>query len=63
MTQEFMRSCENCLFYVDVMPSTVICLGHKRIKEFARIKTNCDKWLENTKENATIVLNKIKKEQ
>ena len=47
-----MKNCENCLFYVDAMPNSVICVAGKRIKDYARIKQNCKKWVENTPENA-----------
>ena len=47
-----MNNCENCLFYVDAMPSCVICVAGKRIKEYMRIQHDCKKWVENTTENA-----------
>lgn len=47
-----MRECDNCLFYVDAMPKTVICIGQRRIKEYARKKKDCKFWVENTPDNA-----------
>lgn len=55
-----MKTCEDCLFYVDSMPDVVICIGGKRIKEYSEIKTNCKKWVENTPENASKELKKFK---
>ena len=55
-----MKNCENCLFYVDAMPSLVICVASKRIKEYAWIQHNCKKWVENTTENADKVLKRMK---
>jgi len=34
------------------MPHTVICIGGKRVKEYAQMKNNCKKWVEKTPENA-----------
>lgn len=45
-------ACESCLFYIDALPDTVICIGGKRTKEYVWTKTNCKKWVENTPENA-----------
>lgn len=55
-----MKTCEDCLFYVDSMPDVVICIGGKHIKEYSEIKTNCKKWVENTPENASKELKKFK---
>lgn len=55
-----MKTCEDCLFYVDSMPDVVICIVGKRIKEYSEIKTNCKKWVENTPENARKELKKLK---
>ena len=57
------KSCETCLFYVDAMPDVIICIRYKRIKEFANMKHNCKRWVENTPENAKRELKKIKEEQ
>lgn len=57
-----MKSCDNCLFYVDAMPDIVICVGHKRVKEYSYIKENCKYWVENTPENATMELKKLEKQ-
>ncbi len=54
-----MKKGENCLFYVDAMPSRVICVASKRIKEYARIQHNCKKWVKNTPENADKVLKQM----
>ena len=54
------KSCETCLFYVDAMPHIVICIAGKRIKEYAYMKKNCKKWLENTTKNAEEQLEKLK---
>lgn len=58
-----MKSCDNCLFYVDALPDIVICVGHKRVKEYSCIKENCKYWVENTPENADRELKKLKNEQ
>ena len=55
-----MKNCENCLFYVDAMPDYVICVAGKMIKDYARIKHNCKKWVENTPENAEKELKSMK---
>ena len=47
-----MKNCENCLFFVNPMPDTIICIRGKRIKELNNKKTNCKNWVENTCENA-----------
>lgn len=52
MVNREIKTCENCLFYVEPMPGMVICVGHKRIKEYANIQNNCKRWVENTSENA-----------
>lgn len=57
-----MKSCDNCLFYVDALPGIVICVGHKRVKEYSYIKENCKYWVENTPENATMELKKLEKQ-
>jgi hypothetical protein len=41
------------------MPSRVICIASKRIKEYARIQHNCKKWVENTPDNADKVLKQM----
>ena len=41
------------------MPDTIICVGHKRVKEYAKIQKNCKYWVKNTKENATKKLKEI----
>lgn len=55
------NSCENCLFYVDVMPDGIICIGGKRTKKISQIKTNCEIWVENTPENAINILDELEK--
>ena len=55
-----MKSCENCLFYVDAMPHEIICIGHKRIKSYAQMQENCKYWVENTPTNAEKELKKYK---
>ncbi len=57
-----MKTCEDCLFYVDSMPDVVICVGHKRVKEYAKIQKKCKVWVENTPENAKEWLRKNGKE-
>ena len=47
-----MKECDNCLFFVNPMPDTIICIGGKRIKELNNKKTKCKNWVENTPENA-----------
>ena len=54
------KSCDNCLFYVDAMPDVVICVAGKHVKEYAYMKKNCKKFLENTTENAKEQLKKLK---
>lgn len=54
------KSCDTCLFYVDSMPDVIICIGGKRIKEYANMKHNCKNWVENTPENAEKELKKIR---
>lgn len=56
-----MRTCEDCLYYFNPMPHTVVCIGGKRVKEYAEIKTNCKKWVKNTPENASKELEKNKR--
>lgn len=56
------KSCDTCLFYIDAMPHVVIRFGGKRFKEYARMKTNCENWVENTPENAMRELKKIKEQ-
>lgn len=53
------KACDTCLFYVDAMPHIVICVGHKRIKEYSSMRSDCKFWLENTPENAKRELTKI----
>ena len=57
-----MKTCENCLFYVDAMPDEVICVAWKKTKSYAMMKTNCKRWVENTKDNANEWLKKHKEE-
>ena len=57
-----MKSCDNCLFYIDAMPDIVICVGHKRVKEYSCIKENCKYWVEDTPENAKRELKKLEKQ-
>ena len=47
-----MKECDNCLFFVDPMSDTIICIRGKRIKELNNKKTNCKNWVEGTPENA-----------
>lgn len=58
-----MKTCENCLFYVDAMPHEVICVEWKKTKSYAMMKTNCKRWVENTKDNANEWLKKHKEEE
>lgn len=57
------KSCDTCLFYIDAMPHVVICIGGKRVKKYGEMKTNCEKWVENTPENAKKELKRIKEEK
>lgn len=47
-----MKECDNCLFFVNPMPDTIICIRGKRIKKLENEKTDCKNWVENTCENA-----------
>lgn len=56
-----MKSCDNCLFYVDALPDIVICVAPKRGKGYSCIKENCKYWVEDTPKNAERELKKLKK--
>lgn len=53
-------SCENCLFFVEPYPSLMQCIGGRGIYELKSIKTDCKRWVEDTKENAVEWLKKHK---
>jgi hypothetical protein len=57
------KSCNTCLFCVDSMPDVIICIAGKKIKEYVRMKMNCEKWVEDTTENAKEQLKRIKQQK
>ena len=54
------KSCSTCLFYVNPFPDCFICVAGKKVKTYIREKNNCKNWVENTPENASVELEKLK---
>jgi hypothetical protein len=46
-----MKSCETCLFFVELSSSYYECIAN-RVKRIYDIRKDCKAWVENTPENA-----------
>lgn len=55
-----MKTCKNCLFFVEPYSTLMLCIGGKGIYELKNIKTDCQRYVENTKANAEEWLKKHK---
>lgn len=56
------RTCENCLFFVEPYSTLMLCIGGRGTYELKNVKTDCKRWVEDTKENAEEWLKRHKEE-